>query len=97
MGYWAIQYVLWMRVVHDRHLSLDKLLDVLKPAHVLLRKQSAKTGYHRSLRMAYLLLFVLRVLGNEQRKAVVDATLLEELFKLFLNRDIECVELDDTY
>ena len=47
--------------------------------------------------MAYLLLFVLRVLGNEQRKAVVDATLLEELFKLFLNRDIECVELDDTY
>ena len=39
------------------------------------------------------MLLVLRVLGHEEREAVVDTTLLEELLKLLLKSKVECLEL----
>ena len=39
------------------------------------------------------MLLVLRVLGHEEREAVVDTTLLEELLELLLKSKVECLEL----
>lgn len=36
---------------------------------------------------------VLCVLGDEEREALVDATLLEELFKFLLKAEVESLEL----
>jgi hypothetical protein len=44
----------------------------------------------------YLLFLVLCVFGNEQREALVDATLLEELLKLLLEVKVEGFELTET-
>lgn len=41
----------------------------------------------------HLLLLVLRVLGDEQREGFADSTFRHVLFKLFLNGDIQSVEL----
>jgi len=45
----------------------------------------------------YLLLLELCVLGNEEREALVDATLLEELIKLLLEAEVERLELQKRY
>ena len=42
----------------------------------------------------YLLLLVLSVLGDEVSQGLVDATLLEELVELVLERNMERVELE---
>ena len=44
----------------------------------------------------YLLFLVLCVFRNEQRETLVDATLLEELLKLFLEGKVESFELTKT-
>ena len=41
----------------------------------------------------YLLFLVMCVFGNEECKALVDATLLEELLKLLLDLKVESFEL----
>ena len=38
---------------------------------------------------------MLCVFGNEEREALVDATLLEELLKLLLEVEVECFELTE--
>jgi hypothetical protein len=45
----------------------------------------------------YLLFLVLCVFGNEKRKALVDATLLEELLELLLEVKVESFELTKPY
>jgi hypothetical protein len=46
---------------------------------------------------AYLLFLELCVFGNEKRKALVDATLLEELLKLLLEVEVESFKLTIQY
>lgn len=76
-------------------LHLNEGLDVLEPADIFLSATPTSELYNLGAgsQFAYLLLLVLGVLRDERSEAVVDPTLREELFKLFLNTDVERVEL----
>lgn len=73
-------------------LSLNKRFDVCQPVDILLHKVVNKHN-HTESRQTYLLLLVLSVLRNEQRQALVDSTLLDELLELFLDSDVKSIEL----
>jgi hypothetical protein len=74
-------------------LSVDENLDLTQPIEILLNAHRQRPTDEDDEISSYLLFLVLCVFWNEECEALVNPTLLEELFKFVLKVEVEGLKL----